>query len=104
MTTSIAILGAGAWGSALAAHLCRRADARVTLWARDADAALVLARQRVNEKYLPGIALPDALLVTSDLASVARAQLLIAATPVAALPTLPWAKTTRWRAPRSLNP
>ena len=88
MTTSIAILGAGAWGSALAAHLGRRADARVTLWARDADAALVLAKQRVNEKYLPGIVLPDALLVTSDLAAAVHAQLLIAATPVAALPTL----------------
>ena len=39
MTTSIAVLGAGAWGSALAAHLCRRADLRVTLWARDASSA-----------------------------------------------------------------
>ena len=88
MTISIAVLGAGAWGSALAAHLCRRADRRVTLWARDAGLARTLADRRVNEKYLPGVVLPKALAVTSDLAATAGVGLLIAATPVAALPAL----------------
>ena len=88
MTTSIAVLGAGAWGSALAAHLCRRPDVHVTLWGRDAAQVRALADRRANDKYLPGVLLPDALGVTSDLAAVAGAGLLIAGTPVAALPAL----------------
>ena len=86
MTTSIAVLGAGAWGSALATHLCRRADLLVTLWSRDAEFARALVARRTNEKYLPGVVLPDALLIASDLAATADASLLIAGTPVAALP------------------
>ena len=39
MITSTAVLGAGAWGTALAAHLARRDDVSVTLWARDSDGA-----------------------------------------------------------------
>jgi len=85
MTTSIAVVGAGAWGTALAAHLSRRADLRVTLWARDAAQARAIGGQRANEKYLPGIRLPDALAVTADLATVARADLLIVGTPIGAL-------------------
>jgi glycerol-3-phosphate dehydrogenase (NAD(P)+) len=88
MTTTIAVVGAGAWGTALAAHLSRRADLRVTLWARDAAQARAIDAGRVNEKYLPGIRLPDALAVTADLAAAARAELLIVGTPVAALPAV----------------
>jgi glycerol-3-phosphate dehydrogenase (NAD(P)+) len=88
MTTSIAVFGAGAWGTALAAHLARRAELFVTLWARDAAQARTIAARRVNEKYLPGIALPDALDVTTDFAAAARAELLIAGTPIAALPAV----------------
>ena len=86
MTTAIAVLGAGAWGTALASHLARRSDVVVTLWARDAAQARALAESRVNRRYLPGIEIPPALLVTSDCEVAARAELLIAATPVAALP------------------
>jgi glycerol-3-phosphate dehydrogenase (NAD(P)+) len=85
MTISIAIAGAGAWGTALAVHLSRRADLAVTLWARDAAQASRIAARRVNEGYLPGIVLPEGLRVTSDLASLAAAELLVVATPVAAL-------------------
>jgi glycerol-3-phosphate dehydrogenase (NAD(P)+) len=88
MTRSIAVVGAGAWGTALAAHLSRRADLTVTLWARNAAHAHAIASRRTNEQYLPGIRLPDALAVTGDLAAAARADLLIAATPVAALPAV----------------
>lgn len=86
MTTSIAVLGAGAWGTALAAHLARRADITVTLWARDAAQAEALAAARANERYLPGIAFPDALAVTADIGAAAGAGLLVAATPIAGLP------------------
>jgi glycerol-3-phosphate dehydrogenase (NAD(P)+) len=86
MGTSIAVIGAGAWGTALAAHLARRADAHVSLRARDPAQARAIAERRVNERYLPGITLPDALEVTSDLALAAHADLLIVGTPIAALP------------------
>ena len=86
MTTSIAVLGAGAWGTALAAHLARRADIRVTLWARDAAQAALLDAARANERYLPGIAFPAALQVTAAIGTAAGAELLVAATPIAGLP------------------
>jgi glycerol-3-phosphate dehydrogenase (NAD(P)+) len=88
VTTSITVLGAGAWGTALAAHLAQRSDATVTLWARDVDRARAIAQTRCNERYLPGVTLPDALVVSADLAPALDAALLIAATPVAALPEL----------------
>jgi glycerol-3-phosphate dehydrogenase (NAD(P)+) len=85
--TRIAVLGAGAWGTAIAAVLAARLQ--VVLWARDAAQADTMARSRRNERYLPGIALPDALAITADFASaVSGAQLILAATPVAALRTV----------------
>jgi glycerol-3-phosphate dehydrogenase (NAD(P)+) len=86
MTARAAILGAGAWGTAVAAHLARRGDLQVTLWARDQEAARAIAADRVNARYLPGIALPATLAVTGDLAAVLAADLLVVATPMAALP------------------
>jgi glycerol-3-phosphate dehydrogenase (NAD(P)+) len=88
--TMVAVLGAGAWGTALAIHLAERASARpaVTLWTRDAAQASMLDRDRVNARYLPGVALPRPLNITSDLRVAVRADLLVVATPVAALPEL----------------
>ena len=77
----IAVLGAGAWGTALAAVLCTRHA--VTLWARDGAQAESIARERINRKYLPEITLPAALTVTARWPE--GADLLIAATPVAGL-------------------
>jgi glycerol-3-phosphate dehydrogenase (NAD(P)+) len=88
MSISIGVVGAGAWGTALAAHLSRRADLAVTLWARDPAQARSMADRRRNERYLPGFALPDPLAVTAELSAVADAQLLVVATPVAALPAV----------------
>jgi glycerol-3-phosphate dehydrogenase (NAD(P)+) len=88
---NILVLGAGAWGTALA---IRAADRHaVTLWARDADQARTLASARENARYLPGFALPESLCVTGgDAASVAllaRDQdLIILATPMAGLRAL----------------
>ncbi len=64
---NIAVLGAGAWGTAIAVHLAARH--RVTLWARDAAQAAAIQSSRENKRYLPGHALPAAVAVTSDLAS-----------------------------------
>jgi glycerol-3-phosphate dehydrogenase (NAD(P)+) len=66
----IAILGAGAWGTALACALAGRRQ--VTLWARSPQLAQTLDRQRVNERYLPGIALPPSIEITGDLEQAVR--------------------------------
>lgn len=84
---SIAILGAGAWGTALAIHLARgRAAPAVSLWARDAAQAESLAKARENARYLPGAVLDPAIAVTAELpAALAGATLVVVATPVNAL-------------------
>ncbi|MEO6564497.1 MAG: NAD(P)H-dependent glycerol-3-phosphate dehydrogenase [Casimicrobiaceae bacterium] len=89
--TTVAIVGAGAWGTAFACHLASRAHAapRVLLCWRDAAAARAAEVARENVRYLPGIPLPPALQCTADLASAAaQADLLILAVPVAALPDM----------------
>ena len=82
----IAVLGAGAWGTAVAVHLSLRHD--VVLWARDAALAADLAESRENRSYLPNCRLPAALRIESDQrAAVAHASddasLVVIATPVA---------------------
>ena len=57
---AIAVLGAGSWGTALAALLARRGQ-RVRLWGRDARAVERMALSRRNERYLPGVELPSGL-------------------------------------------
>jgi glycerol-3-phosphate dehydrogenase (NAD(P)+) len=82
--TRIAVLGAGAWGTAIAAVLSARLE--VALWARDPAQAAALSKTRSNERYLPGIALPAPVKVTADLAlALQSATLALAATPVAGL-------------------
>ncbi|MEO8507540.1 MAG: 2-dehydropantoate 2-reductase N-terminal domain-containing protein, partial [Betaproteobacteria bacterium] len=86
----VVVLGAGAWGTAIACHLAARAaaDPRVTLWARDGAQAQAMANHRENARYLPGIPLPAALRITSDPSLALRADILFAAVPVAELPRL----------------
>jgi len=76
---SIAVIGAGAWGTALA-DVAARAGREVTLYARDADVAEQIATSRSNPK-LPSLRLAAAIGVTSDLAQVARSDMLLIATP-----------------------
>jgi glycerol-3-phosphate dehydrogenase (NAD(P)+) len=81
---NIAILGAGAWGTALAISLAPRHT--VTLWARDAAQIATLQAQRSNPRYLPDIAFPEALRLSADLSHTLRdAELIIIATPVSGL-------------------
>ncbi|AJX32548.1 NAD(P)H-dependent glycerol-3-phosphate dehydrogenase [Burkholderia oklahomensis] len=87
----VAVLGAGAWGTALAAHLAARHD--TLLWARDAALVAELAARRENVRYLDGVALPPALRYEADLATaVSHAQaddaLCVIAAPVAGLRAL----------------
>lgn len=81
---NIAVLGAGAWGTALAISLSERHD--VTLWARDAAQVAAMRETRRNRRYLPDIALPNSLALSDDLQAVLRgAQLIVVAVPVSGL-------------------
>lgn len=62
---NIAVLGAGAWGTAIAAAISARHS--VVLYARDAAQCARLVRERVNSRYLPGLALPESLTFTAEL-------------------------------------
>ncbi|BBP05596.1 glycerol-3-phosphate dehydrogenase [NAD(P)+] [Sulfuriferula plumbiphila] len=77
---NIVILGAGAWGTALAVTLASRHA--VTLWARGADQIASMNAARSNPRYLPGVTLPDHLALSADLPGiVAHAELILVATP-----------------------
>ena len=65
----LAIIGAGAWGTALA-MAARRAGSDVTIWGRDPTIAAAISERHENPVYLPGIALDPAIAATSDLAQV----------------------------------
>lgn len=76
----ISVLGAGAWGSALALRLA--AHASVMLWTRAAAHAQDMSLARENQRYLPGYQMPESLAITADLAvALQHAELLIAAVP-----------------------
>jgi glycerol-3-phosphate dehydrogenase (NAD(P)+) len=77
----LAVLGAGAWGTAIACALAPRHE--ITLWARDAVQAKAMTQSRRNERYLPGIGIPPSVRITAELPQ--GADLLLAATPVAGL-------------------
>lgn len=66
---TIAVLGAGAWGTALAV-VAQRAGNRVRLWARDSAQAAKIETMRQNRRYLPGIALPAEIEVGAELEEV----------------------------------
>jgi glycerol-3-phosphate dehydrogenase (NAD(P)+) len=80
----IAVLGAGAWGTAISCVLSSRLE--TVLWAQRPEQAQSIQATRRNERYLPGIEIPKPVAVTSDLAhAVKGTQLVLAATPVAGL-------------------
>ncbi|MES2360590.1 MAG: NAD(P)H-dependent glycerol-3-phosphate dehydrogenase [Pseudomonadota bacterium] len=89
---NIIVLGAGAWGTALAVSAAssqRAASHQVTLWARDAAQLNTLQSARANTRYLPGIALPDSLRLAGGAGSLDAAvkgqDLIIIAAPVSAV-------------------
>src|SRR6201996_3817501 len=80
---SVAVIGAGAWGTALAG-VAARAGRDVMLWARNIDAAKNIAATRINPK-LPGVKLDAAISVTSDIAEATKADIILIATPAQSL-------------------
>lgn len=81
----ISVIGSGGWGTAISALLCRIGH-DVTLWSWKQAESDAIRLHRENREFLPGIALPDGITYTSDLAAAACAELLVLATPSAALP------------------
>jgi glycerol-3-phosphate dehydrogenase (NAD(P)+) len=76
---SVAVIGAGAWGTALAS-VAARAGRDVMLYARSTESAAAIAATRINPK-LPGAPLDASVSVTSDIALAARADIIVIATP-----------------------
>lgn len=84
MSDRIAILGAGAFGTALACVIAR-SGRKVVLWGRDAGALRMMAETHRNERYLPGAALPQGIVFEPDLARAADADVIVLALPTQAL-------------------
>ncbi|MEK7876616.1 MAG: NAD(P)H-dependent glycerol-3-phosphate dehydrogenase [Pseudomonadota bacterium] len=84
----LAVLGAGAWGTAISISLARRHS--LVLWARDAQQAGEIAATRTNQRYLPGFSIPEAIAVTAELAAALEAcdVILVATTTAGLRPTL----------------
>lgn len=77
---SISILGAGAFGTALAVSLSRNGP--VTLWARDATQVAQMQAERTNDQRLPGVRLPDTVTVTDDIDQACGADVILLAMPM----------------------
>jgi glycerol-3-phosphate dehydrogenase (NAD(P)+) len=96
MNDRIAVLGAGAWGTALAVRLAE-GGGRVTLWARDGWLAHAMLVTRENFPRLPGVTLPDGVLPTQDLrVALDGARAVLLATPVVGLRALAVAARPHW--------
>ncbi len=74
------VIGAGAWGTALA-QVCARAGLGATLWAREPEVAEAVNRSHQNATFLPGVALSPEVRATTDLAALAGLDILLAVTP-----------------------
>lgn len=78
--TSVAVIGAGAWGTALAA-LCARNSVETLLWAREEEVAKAINDTGENTLFLPGIKLPQALSATYDLGMAAQKEAILFVVP-----------------------
>lgn len=81
---SISVIGAGAFGTALAVSLARDGMG-VTLWARDPEHAAKMAGARENAARLPNVGLPDTLRSTDDFSAAAEADTMLLAVPMQSL-------------------
>ena len=83
---NITVLGAGAWGTALA--ICLSARHHVTLWTRNTEHLAELVALRTNRRYLPGQSLPDSIRLVAELSeALEQAELVIVVVPIAGLRT-----------------
>jgi glycerol-3-phosphate dehydrogenase (NAD(P)+) len=76
----VAVIGAGAWGTALAV-VAAGAGAKVSLWAREPDVVETIAKTRENARFLPGAKLPDEIEPTLDIARASGADAILLTSP-----------------------
>ncbi len=76
----IGVVGAGAWGTALAL-VAARAGRQVSLWAREPAVVESIARKHENVPFLPGVPLPPTITATGDLSAAVRAGVLLVVAP-----------------------
>src|SRR5262245_49146613 len=82
MTVKFAVLGDGGWGTASALLLAQRPDHRVVLWSAREENGRVLRERRENVRFLPGVPIPPAVELTTDVRLAAGdADLWVAAIP-----------------------
>lgn len=81
----IAVLGGGAWGTALANAAAAAAERPVILWMRDAEGAAAMAHSRENARHLPGVALHPGVRPTASAADLAAAEAVLVVTPAQTL-------------------
>ena len=91
---TVAVVGAGSWGTALAALIARH-GCKTVLWGRDAIGIAAINARHENARYLPGIALPDSITATTDLAACVGAADLV----LVVVPSHAFAETLRALAP-----
>ena len=88
MPTHFAILGSGAWGTAISLLLAQNSQHTVTLWSAQAENAADLLKRRENIDLLPGVPIPDSVYLCADIReAVTAAELLIVAIPTIFLRT-----------------
>jgi len=78
---TVGVVGAGAWGTALAQVAARAGRERVILWAREPEVVAAVEATRENTPFLPGVRLHDAVAVTGDPAALAEADAWLAVAP-----------------------
>ena len=80
--SQIAVIGAGAWGTAISIVLGRKKSHWVRLWAHEPEVCESIAQRRENEKFLPGEPIPDSVTATTNLAeALAAAQIVVSVIP-----------------------
>lgn len=88
MTQTIAVIGAGAWGTTMAIHLAERTDLSIRLWGARPETVALLQETRQNQLLLPGITIPNTITITADPhAATEGASAWVIATPTAYLRT-----------------
>jgi glycerol-3-phosphate dehydrogenase (NAD(P)+) len=81
-SATFAVLGAGGWGTAAALMLAQNPQHRVALWSARPEHATALLQTRENVRFLPGVPIPEGILLTTDIAAAVRdADLLVSAIP-----------------------
>jgi glycerol-3-phosphate dehydrogenase (NAD(P)+) len=77
----IVILGAGAWGTAIALSLHRRGGHKLTLWAHSKELARQISDAGENSQFLPGFAIPPGIAITAECSGINEADIVVSVIP-----------------------